>query len=580
MIARIVLMSLTLCAGMAGTAGAQVRDGAAVTPTGTAVITGTVVTDDATAQPVRHAIVTLNSQDRVVGRTAISDDAGRFAFSNLPQGRYSLRAQRLGWVSGAYGARTVGRAGRTLPLAGGERATVTIRIARGGVISGTILDQFGQPLAGATVRAMKNGYSVSTGQRLLNPVGVAASPDERGAYRIYGLAPGEYYISITNAISSSEGGRDLHLTSEVDVQDALKSASLPIGAPAGSVPQPTVGFAQVFYPGTTSVPQATPIPLRAGEERTGVDFAVGYISTTHVAGTVTSPLGEPIPGVVILNDPASRFAGVTRTAHVTTGPDGRFALSDIVPGPYVMTAYDMLPAAAEDHLGTSSDLDVPPEGVTGLTVALREALTVSGLLKYEGASPGPDLSSLQVQLFSDEPGHMTRVGGGPTTGVDGRFKLRMVLPGRYRVVINLPGPPMRWRLSSATILGQEALDGAADIRQDVTDALITLTDQLSTLSGTLESTGVAADYTLILFASDPGYWRPLSRRILTSRVAGDGTYSFANVPPGEYRLAPVDDVEPGDWFDPSFLQRIEPTAIRVTIAEGEKKTQDLRTGGG
>jgi hypothetical protein len=91
---------------------------------------------------------------------------------------------------------------------------------------------------------------------------------------------------------------------------------------------------------------------------------------------------------------------------------------------------------------------------------------------------------------------------------------------------------------------------------------------------------VAADYTLILFASDPGYWRPLSRRILASQVAGDGTYSFANVPPGEYWLAPVDDVEPGDWFDPTFLQRIEPTAIRVTIGLGEKKTQDLRVGGG
>jgi hypothetical protein len=559
---------------------AQVRDGASVAPTGTAAITGTIVTDDVAPQPVRHAIVTLNSQDRVLGRTAISDNQGQFAFLSLPQGRYSLSAQKQGWVTGAYGAKAVGRPGRTLQLASGEHATAAIRIARGAVISGTILDQFGQPLAGATVRAMKNGYELTTGQHRLSSVGVSDSPDERGAYRLYGLAPGEYYISVTNATSSSDGGRNLHLTSEVDVQDALKIASRPITAPTADVPQPTVGFAQVFYPGATSVPQATPITVKAGEERTGVDFTVSYMSVTHVSGTVTSPQGEPIPAFVLLNDPAARFAGDYSPAHVATGPDGRFTLSDIAPGSYVVTALDTRPAAAEEHLGTVSDLDVPPDGVTGLTLALQNALTVSGMLKYEGTSPGPALSALQVQLASDEPGHGTRSGGGPTTAADGRFTLPMVLPGHYRIFINLPGPPALWRLKSATILGQDALDGFADIRQNVADAVITITDQISTLTGKLESAGVATDYTLILFASDPGLWRPLSRRILTSRVAGDGTYSFPNVPPGDYWLAAVDDVEPGDWFDWSFLQRIEPTAIKVTIGEGEKKTQDLRVGGG
>jgi protocatechuate 3,4-dioxygenase beta subunit len=581
MIARLaVAVGLALCVGRAEMAGAQVRDAASVAPTGTGAIAGTIVTDDVAPQPVRHAIVTLNSQDRLVGRAAISDDQGRFAFVSLPQGRYSLSGQKQGWVAGAYGAKAVGRPGRTLPLASGERVTATIRIARGAVISGTILDQFGQPVAGATVHAMKNGYELTTGQHLLSPTGVSDSPDEHGAYRLYGLAPGDYYVSVTNATLSSDGGRDLHLTSEVDVQDALKTSSQPVTAPAADVPQPTVGFAQVFYPGATSVPQAIPITVKAGEERTGVDFNVTYTSVTHVSGTVTSPLSEPIPAVVFLTDPASRFAGAQRVAHVMTGPDGRFRLSDIVPGLYVMTAHDMRPASAEEHLGTSSDLDVPADGLTGLTIALQDALTVSGMLKYEGASPGPGLSSLQVQLSRDDAGVFTRSGGGPTTTVDGRFTLHGVLPGRYRVFINLPGPPTRWRLSSATILGQEALDNAAEVRQSVTDAVITITDQLSTLTGKLESPGAAADYTLILFATDPGLWRPLSRRILTSRVAGDGTYSFANVPPGDYWLAAVDDVEPGEWFDSSFLQRIQPAAIKVTISEGEKKTQDLRVGGG
>ena len=579
-----IALALTLCAAGTEAARAQARDGDSLVPAGTGTISGTVVTDEVAPRPVRHAIVTLNARDPFVGRTAITDDEGRFAFANLPQGRYSLSAQKLGWVTGAFGAKAVGRPGRTLPLATGERAKATIRMARGAVITGTVLDSFGQPIAGATVRAMKNGYSLSTGTRRLNPVGVSGVPDERGAYRLYGLAPGDYYISITSPTPPSDGGRDLHLTSEVDVQDALKSSSPPTGAPAAGVPQPTVGLAQVFYPGTTAVPQGIPITVKAGEERSGVDFTVTYTSTTRVAGTVTSPVGEPLPAVVFLVDPASRFTGAIRVARATAGPDGRFTLPDIVPGPYVMTAHDTLPSAAPEeprqHLGTSSDLDVPPDGVTGLTIALQEALTVSGLLKYEGASPGPALSSLRVQLFADDPGVTTRDTGRPTTAADGRFTVSDVMPGRYRVVVNLPGPPQRWRLSAATILGQETLDSAADIRQNVTDGVITITDQLSTLTGTLASAGVLSDYTLILFSTNRTQWRALSRFVLTSRVAGDGTYAFANVPPGDYSLAAVDDVEPGDWFDPSFLQRIESTAIKVTIGEGEQKTQDLRVGGG
>ena len=66
---------------------------------------------------------------------------------------------------------------------------------------------------------------------------------------------------------------------------------------------------------------------------------------------------------------------------------------------------------------------------------------------------------------------------------------------------------------------------------------------------------------------------------MTARVASDASFSFRNVAPGDYLLAPVDDVEPGEWFDPSFLQRLSESAVHVTIGEAEKKVQDIRIGG-
>ena len=38
----------------------------------------------------------------------------------------------------------------------------------------------------------------------------------------------------------------------------------------------------------------------------------------------------------------------------------------------------------------------------------------------------------------------------------------------------------------------------------------------------------------------------------------------------------VVDVEPGQWFDPGFLRQIIGGSIALSIADGEKKVQDIR----
>ncbi len=65
----------------------------------------------------------------------------------------------------------------------------------------------------------------------------------------------------------------------------------------------------------------------------------------------------------------------------------------------------------------------------------------------------------------------------------------------------------------------------------------------------------------------------------TIRPGADGKYRFANLLPGEYYLAAVTDLEPGDWGDPAFMEQVAAAAIKLTFAQGEKKVQDLRTGG-
>lgn len=570
----------------AGPVVAQVRDAAPAT-NATGTIAGVVVTDGEAPRGVRRAVVTVNSADRLVGRTTITDDAGRFVFTNLPGARYTIVATKRGWVTASYGAKAIGRPGSALQLAAGAQATATIRMAKGAVISGTLLDQAGQPVSGGALRVSKYGYTFNTGERRLNPASASFSgPDERGAYRIYGLAPGEYYISFVNTAASFGGGRDLHLTSEVDVDEAVKAAAAGAGMPMTDVPQRNVGFTQIFYPGALSVVQATPITVRAAEERSGVDFAVQYSSVARVEGTILSPSGTPTSARVslVVNDPNGGSVGIESIRNAQAGSDGKFTFAEVAPGPYVMSAHEVQPANPGDQpvvLYAMTDLDVQSENVSGLSLTLMEALTVSGQIRYDGAAPAPNFASVRVMLTpAQRTSAVTVSTGGGTATADGRFTLSGVSPGRYRLTAFLP-PQSKWTVRSTTLLGQEALDIPIDVRQSTTDAAIAITDRIAELAGTVDApAGASRDCTMILFSTDRAQWGPQSRRTLTARTSTDGSFTFRSVPPGDYYLAAVDDVEPGEWFDPSFLQRLAPGAMQVTMTEGEKKVQTIRVGGG
>ena len=90
----------------------------------------------------------------------------------------------------------------------------------------------------------------------------------------------------------------------------------------------------------------------------------------------------------------------------------------------------------------------------------------------------------------------------------------------------------------------------------------------------------APDYFIIVFPADRTRWYSGSRHIQATRPGTDGRFSIANVGPGDYHLAAVTDVDQFEWFDPAFLDQLVPAAVKVTLVEGETRTQDLRVSGG
>src|SRR5437762_6869779 len=136
---------------------AQTRDPAA-RPKATSRISGRVMAAE-TGQPLRRAIVRLLSPEQHESRMAVTDPAGRYEFNDLPEGRYSLTAAKSGYVTLQYGQTRVRQIGRPVDLrAALALGKIDFRLPRGSVITGQVVDELGEPVAGARVQAMQVRY--------------------------------------------------------------------------------------------------------------------------------------------------------------------------------------------------------------------------------------------------------------------------------------------------------------------------------------------------------------------------------------------------------------------------------------
>ena len=73
----------------------------------------------------------------------------------------------------------------------------------------------------------------------------------------------------------------------------------------------------------------------------------------------------------------------------------------------------------------------------------------------------------------------------------------------------------------------------------------------------------------------------LGRNRLRPGVRPDATgrYRIVGLPPGDYLLAAVSELQPDDFADPAFLEMLVPGSVKISLAEGEKETQDVMLAG-
>ena len=257
-----------------GRGDAPVRDArpAEAAPPGTSSITGTIVVAG-TGAPARRARVTLSGEALRGGRSVTSDDQGRYAFGALPPGRYTLSASKVGHLSVTYGQRVPGsgRPGTPIQLDDGQRLTIRLQMPRGGVISGTVLDEHGEAVPGTQVRAFR--FSMQGGVRTLQQAASDAT-DDRGCTASTDCRIGDYLVGARHALGPPGTARSpigSRKRSPRCRRRVARSASRPLPRCwTGSAPrrrargqsrqdEPTTGYAPVFYPGTRQRGNATAV---------------------------------------------------------------------------------------------------------------------------------------------------------------------------------------------------------------------------------------------------------------------------------------------------------------------------------
>jgi hypothetical protein len=190
----IILLGLFLVAAMV-TAQSPARDQPRTPRQGTGVIRGRVVRAD-TGEPLRRAQVRVDewsTGDRGGPAATMTDAEGRYELTQLPAGRYQLKATRGGYVEVAYGQRRPFERGRPLELSeGAVLQNIDFALPPGGVVTGRVVDETGEAVAGASVSLARRRY-IDGEKRLVAESG--SSTDDRGEFRIFGVPPGDYVMS-------------------------------------------------------------------------------------------------------------------------------------------------------------------------------------------------------------------------------------------------------------------------------------------------------------------------------------------------------------------------------------------------
>jgi hypothetical protein len=505
--------------------------------------------------------------------TVTTDAQGRFSFSNVAPGRYTLRAQRDGYFPANTDptAPPVIQANSSTAVtiaADGADVQVTILLIPGGTISGLVRDGRGRPATGVPIVVLRTGYQ--DGRKILTSAALglpsaarAQVTNDRGEYRLFWFPPGEYYV-------------------RTDIQDNR-------AAPSSTVPLVT------FFPGTREVARALPVTVRSGQEVAGIDFALEMAPAFKVSGTVKLlvPGGRTLPDgrisrtissfyIVDQNAEISDRIPLTSNSVFTANPDQvefGFELRGIAPGAYYL--YPLFSdgqarggaAGLPSYYSARIPVVVTDRDVTGLTGEIHRFPDVAFHFRMKDPATNVPQQALvpRFQLRIQEAMGSLIAGGPaatPPVNSDGSVVFTNLFPAKYKILV--PVVPPGYYVS-------DIRDGATSL---FNDAIVTVTGEtqnspveiaLSTGGGQIRGSvrnkkGEPVAGRVVLVPQSPRR----SNSLLYKRVVAPATgqFAFSAIAPGDYKVFAWENLLNGAEENEEFLQKYETQGKLVTVTAG------------
>lgn len=521
--------------------------------TGSARIRGRIIASDS-GQPLRRATVRASASDIREMVSTVTDAEGLYELKDLPAGRYIVTASKGSYATLSYGQTRAAESGRPLEVKDNQTLDrIDLRLPRGGVITGVVLDEFGEPMPDAQVSVLRLQYI--SGRRRLLPAGRFGTTNDIGAFRLFGLAPGNYYLSVSS--------RPMMVMMVNDRSDDR------------------TGYAPTYYPGTSDVATAQRLTVAAGQTLNDINVSLVPTQTARVSGIVLDAAGQRVRMGMVMAMPRGGAAMPMTPTVGPVGPDGTFTINGVAPGEHTLRA--SLPPDASGTVGTSAvaTISVSGQDVTGVQLTPAVPSALSGRIILDGGAvqsfqgPPPQLMFNSADLEDFGPG-MLSMPPRLSPQDDLSFETKATA-GRW--VARLMAPDGRWSLKAVRHQGVDVTDQGVDVRpgQDVSGVEVELTSQRQEISGLVTAAGKqTSSYTAVVFAQDRELWRGLSRYIAVGRPDQEGRFRVRNLPPGDYYVAAVEYVEQGAWTDPDFLESVRHAAVSASLGPGETKTVDLR----
>jgi protocatechuate 3,4-dioxygenase beta subunit len=525
-----LLALLTAIAAMGQTA-APDADGKPATVDG-------VVTNAVTGEPVPRAHVTLNGfttgQQKTFG--AVSKADGTFSMPGLPPGTYYAAAQCTGYSPlNNFGPRDLVSM-RVGP--GDTKSDLKLKLMPNGSISGRVLDSDGEPIEQASVVAEG---AMSSG---------SADTDDKGQFRIGGLAPGKYHVRAKP--------QAMQVPPEIRTDGTVE-----------------VHYARTWFSGSLDEKGATRVQVAAGAEVSGIEIRLIQTRITHVKGKV-----EGIPAGA--QGRMLQIRQGTGTTGSQLNPDGTFEMWRLDPGKYTLMATWGTPGGQFSH-SAPTDIEVADSDIDNIVLRYIPPADIHGVVQFDDEQAKPPAPTAQQGA---QKGGFSRMGPArlvlqPPNGAymgphpnpadvsqDGSFTFEQAGPDRYRVVPTW-GPVY---IKSIRLGDAETEGDVLDLRNGGGAAVtIVVSSAVAQVSGTVtDSNGPVAGATVVLVPPD------LGSRALWAHTGQDGTYSVTGIVPGPYKIAIVDVDEAAAVMRGKGLQESDQTADTITLQTGDKITKDLK----